>query len=173
MRKINSILALGFILILIGCSSSVPDAEALYQTYLKACPLNFKVTSYDLKYHGVINIDSTTYHLLGYSYAWEVNPGNCRGNGQILVFDGKKEFIGYFEVFGDPEVTITGKRMDDAVIVTVICLSILVYNLYKLKQAKDPKDDLLKAKQLLDQKLIDPADYEKIKKKLVKRIVSD
>ena len=63
--------------------------------------------------------------------------------------------------------------MDDAVIVTVICLSILVYNLYKLKQAKDPKDELLKAKQLLDQKLIEPADYEKIKNKLVKRIVSD
>ena len=63
--------------------------------------------------------------------------------------------------------------MDDAVIVTVICLSILVYNLYKLKHAKDPKDELLKAKQLLDQKLIEPADYEKIKNKLVKRIVSD
>lgn len=63
--------------------------------------------------------------------------------------------------------------MDDAIIVSVICITILIYNLYKIKNAKDPKDELLKAKQLLDQGVIEKADYEKIKGKLLKRIVSD
>ena len=51
--------------------------------------------------------------------------------------------------------------------------AVLIYNLYKLKNAKDPKEELLKAKQLLDQGLIESEDYEKIKAKLVKQIVSD
>jgi len=63
--------------------------------------------------------------------------------------------------------------MEDAIIVSVICVTILIYNLYKIKNAKDPKDELLKSKQLLDQGLIEKTDYEKIKNKLLKRIVSD
>ncbi len=51
--------------------------------------------------------------------------------------------------------------------------TVLIYNLYKLKNAKDPKEELLKAKQLLDQGLIESSDYEKIKAKLVKRILVD
>jgi hypothetical protein len=52
-------------------------------------------------------------------------------------------------------------------------VAVLIYNLYKLKNAKDPKEELLKAKQLLDQGLIEQTDYEKIKSKLLKRIVAD
>lgn len=63
--------------------------------------------------------------------------------------------------------------MDDAIIVSVICVSILIYNLYKIRNAKDPKDELLKVKQLLDEGLIEQADYEKVKGKLLKRIVAD
>lgn len=112
MRKINNISATVFILIIIGCSSPIPEPEVLYRTYLNACPTPIKITTYDLKYHGEITTDSETYHFLGYSYAWEVVPGNYRGNGQILVFDSNFNFIGYFSVYGDPEVSITGKRMD-------------------------------------------------------------
>jgi len=39
-----------------------------------------------------------------------------------------------------------------------------------LKTAKDPKDELLKAKRLLDEGVIEQSDYEKIKSKLMKRI---
>jgi len=112
MRKIKTILAIGFTLLNVGCSSSVPDPEILYQTYLKVCPSVLKITAYDLKYHGKITANSKTYYFLGYSYAWEVNPNNFRGDGKILVFDDKFKFIGLFAVYGDPEVTITGKRMD-------------------------------------------------------------
>ena len=56
--------------------------------------------------------------------------------------------------------------------VTLI-VALLIYNLYKLKNARDPKEELLKAKQLLDQGLIELDDYEKIKSNLLKRIVSE
>jgi len=52
-------------------------------------------------------------------------------------------------------------------------VTVLIYSLYKLKNAKDPKEELLKAKQLLDQGLIESSDYEKIKSKLLKRIIAD
>ena len=55
----------------------------------------------------------------------------------------------------------------------VLFITVLIYNLYKLKNAKDPKEELLKAKQLLDQGLIESTDYERIKSKLLKRIVAD
>ena len=55
----------------------------------------------------------------------------------------------------------------------VAIIAILIYNLYKLKRSGDPKDELLKTKKLLDENLITAADYEKIKGKLVKRIVDD
>lgn len=60
-----------------------------------------------------------------------------------------------------------------AAIWIVLFVTVLIYNVYKLKNAKDPKEELLKAKQLLDQGLIEQPDYEKIKGKLLKRIVSD
>ena len=44
--------------------------------------------------------------------------------------------------------------MDDLVWITAI-VAILIFNLYKLRHGKDPKDELLKAKQLLDEGLID------------------
>jgi hypothetical protein len=63
--------------------------------------------------------------------------------------------------------------MNEAIvwIVGIVCLTI--YSLYKLRHAQDPKDELLKAKQLLDENLISAEDYDKIKTKLVKKIVSD
>ncbi len=61
----------------------------------------------------------------------------------------------------------------EAITWIVLIVAVLIYNLYKLKNAKDPKEELLKAKQLLDEGLIEQADYEKIKSKLLKRIVAD
>ncbi len=62
--------------------------------------------------------------------------------------------------------------MEETVWIVAI-IAILIYNLYKLKRSGDPKDELLKAKKLLDENLITATDYEKIKGKLVKRIVDD
>ncbi|MHC4242686.1 MAG: hypothetical protein ACYS3N_16190 [Planctomycetota bacterium] len=61
----------------------------------------------------------------------------------------------------------------EAAVWITLFVAVLIYNLYKLKNAKDPKEELLKAKQLLDQGLIEQTDYEKIKSKLLKRIVAD
>ena len=52
-------------------------------------------------------------------------------------------------------------------------VTVLIYNLYKLKCGRDPKEELLKAKQLLDEGLIDSKDYEKLKAKLLKKIIDD
>ena len=59
--------------------------------------------------------------------------------------------------------------MEEAVWIVLI-IAVLIYYLYELKISKDPKDELLKAKKLLDEGLIDQSDYEKIKSKLIKRI---
>ncbi len=59
----------------------------------------------------------------------------------------------------------------EAAVWIVLFITVLIYNLYKLKNAKDPKEELLQAKQLLDQGLIESGDYEKIKSKLLKRII--
>ena len=61
----------------------------------------------------------------------------------------------------------------EATIWITLIVAVLIYSLYKLKNEKDPKEELLKAKQLLDQGLIEQTDYEKIKSKLLKRIVAD
>ena len=61
----------------------------------------------------------------------------------------------------------------EATILIALIVAVLIYNLYKLKNAKDPKEELLKAKQLLDEGLVESTDYEKIKKGLLKRIVAD
>ena len=53
----------------------------------------------------------------------------------------------------------------------VLIIAILIYSLYNLRMSKDPKDELLKAKKLLDEDLIEQSDYEKIKDKLIKRII--
>ncbi|MHC4692982.1 MAG: hypothetical protein ACYS67_09580 [Planctomycetota bacterium] len=58
-----------------------------------------------------------------------------------------------------------------AVVFIVLIIAVLIYNLYKLKTAKDPKEEILKAKKLLDEGLIEQSDYEKIKNKLIKRII--
>ena len=60
-----------------------------------------------------------------------------------------------------------------ALVWIVLIIAVLIYNLYKLKMAKDPKDELLKAKGLLDEGIIEQNDYEKIKNKLMKRIAGD
>ena len=62
--------------------------------------------------------------------------------------------------------------MEEAVWIVAI-VAIFIYNLYKLKHSADPKHELLKAKQLLDEKLISAEDYDKIKAKLIKKIVAD
>ena len=61
----------------------------------------------------------------------------------------------------------------EATMWVTLIVAVLIYNLYKLKNARDPKEELLKAKQLLDQGLIELDDYEKIKSNLLKRIVSE
>jgi hypothetical protein len=63
--------------------------------------------------------------------------------------------------------------MNDAIVLIVLIVAVTIYNLYKLRHAADPKDELLKAKQLMDENLISAEDYEKIKSRLIKRIVSD
>ncbi|MHC4463360.1 MAG: hypothetical protein ACYS6W_15665 [Planctomycetota bacterium] len=57
-----------------------------------------------------------------------------------------------------------------ALVWIVLIIAVLIYYLYKLKTAKDPKDELLKAKRLLDEGVIEQRDYEKIKSKLMERI---
>ena len=59
-----------------------------------------------------------------------------------------------------------------AMVWVTLILAVLIYNVYRLKHAVDPKDELLKVKKLLDERLIDERDYEKIKSKLLKRIVT-
>ncbi len=61
----------------------------------------------------------------------------------------------------------------DAAMWMTLFVTVLIYNLYKLKNARDPKEELLKAKQLLDQGLIESSDYDKIKSKLLKQIIDD
>ena len=61
----------------------------------------------------------------------------------------------------------------EATMWVTLIVTVLIYNLYKLKNARDPKEELLNAKQLLDQGLIELDDYEKIKGNLLKRIVSE
>jgi hypothetical protein len=63
-------------------------------------------------------------------------------------------------------------EMDDLVWIVLI-VALLIYYLYKLKHGRDPKEELLKAKQLLDEGLIDSKDYEKLKAKLLKKIIDD
>jgi hypothetical protein len=53
----------------------------------------------------------------------------------------------------------------------IVCVTI--YYMYKLKHGRDPKEELLKAKQLLDEGLIEQSDYEKLKAKLLKKIVDE
>ena len=62
--------------------------------------------------------------------------------------------------------------MDHLVWITLI-VALLIYSVYKLKHGKDPKEELLKAKQLLDEGLIDSKDYEKLKARLLKKIIDD
>ena len=62
--------------------------------------------------------------------------------------------------------------MDDIVWIVLI-VAVLIYNLYKIKFGRDPKEELLNAKQLLDEGLIDSNDYEKLKAKLLKKIIND
>ena len=62
--------------------------------------------------------------------------------------------------------------MSDNQVWVVLIIVFFVYSLLKLYSAKDPKDELLKAKQLLDENLITADDYEKIKDRLIKKIVS-
>ena len=59
-----------------------------------------------------------------------------------------------------------------AVWITLI-VALLIYSLYEMKYGRDPKEELLKAKQLLDEGLIDSKDYEKLKAKLLKKIIDD
>ena len=58
-----------------------------------------------------------------------------------------------------------------ALVWIVLIIAVLIYNMYQLKTSKDPKDELLKAKKLLDEGLIEQNDYEKIKGRLIKRII--
>jgi hypothetical protein len=61
----------------------------------------------------------------------------------------------------------------DAIVWITLIVAVLIYNLYKIKFGRDPKEELLKAKQLLDEGLIDSNDYEKLKAKLLKKIIDD
>lgn len=72
--------------------------------------------------------------------------------------------------FASRGVNRAGADLGTALVWIVLIIAVLIYNLYKLKTAKDPKDELLKAKRLLDEGVIEQSDYEKIKSKLMKRI---
>ena len=61
----------------------------------------------------------------------------------------------------------------DSIAWIALFAAVLIYNLYKLKHGRDPKEELLKAKQLLDEGLIESGDYDKIKSKLLKKIIDD
>jgi hypothetical protein len=63
--------------------------------------------------------------------------------------------------------------MDGSITWIALFVTVLIYNMYKLKHGRDPKDELLKAKRLLDEGLIDSQDYEKLKAKLLKKIIDD
>jgi hypothetical protein len=63
--------------------------------------------------------------------------------------------------------------MDGSITWIALFVTVLIYNMYKLKHGRDPKDELLKAKRLLDEGLIDSEDYEKLKAKLLKKIIDD
>ena len=58
----------------------------------------------------------------------------------------------------------------DAAVFIVLIVSILVYNLFKLKAANDPKDELLKLKKLRDEGIISQDDFDTAKVKLLKRL---
>jgi len=62
--------------------------------------------------------------------------------------------------------------MEDIVWIVLI-VSVMIYYMYKLKHGRDPKEELLKAKQLIDEGLIEQSDYEKLKAKLLKKIVDE
>ncbi len=55
----------------------------------------------------------------------------------------------------------------------VLIVSLLIYSLYKLRISRDPMEELLRAKQLLDEAVISQEDYEEIKSRLLKRIKSE
>lgn len=66
--------------------------------------------------------------------------------------------------------------MEDWAIVSIAVTGIVllaVYGIVRPKHRTNPKDQLLGAKKLLDDGLIDAKDYEKIKNRLVKRIISE
>jgi hypothetical protein len=52
-------------------------------------------------------------------------------------------------------------------------LAFLVWSIYCHKNRRDPKEELLKAKQLVDEGLIEQGEYEKLKTKLLKKIVDE
>jgi len=61
----------------------------------------------------------------------------------------------------------------EAAVYITVTISLLIYSLYKLKVSRDPKEELLKAKQLMEEGVISQADYDEIKSKLLTRITSE
>ena len=87
------------------------SADDFHRRFVEICPPTVKITRDDVTYHGKVNSDTEIYHLVGYLYSWEVLPGSERGHGKLLVFDADRRFIGCYEVYGAPEITIEGTRV--------------------------------------------------------------
>lgn len=60
--------------------------------------------------------------------------------------------------------------MNDDMVLIVLIVAVLIYSLKKLSLSKDPKEELLKVKDLYEKEVINENEYNKLKTRLMKRI---
>ena len=60
--------------------------------------------------------------------------------------------------------------MNDDMVLIVLIIAVLIYSLKKLSLSKDPKEELLKVKDLYEKEVINENEYNKLKTRLMKRI---
>ncbi len=74
--------------------------DQFYEIYLSSLGRENSIVSHEATYLGTVG-PKKEYYLVLLSYAWEVLPGNTRGNAKILVFDSTKRYVGSYMIF-DP-----------------------------------------------------------------------
>ncbi len=74
--------------------------DQFYEIYLSSLGRENSIVSHEATYLGTVG-PKKEYYLVLLSYAWEVLPGNTRGNAKILVFDSTKRYVGRYMIF-DP-----------------------------------------------------------------------